>query len=572
MAGFSSRGPTTDKLLKPDVTAPGVSVLSSGYGSGAFPGPFTGFGQVSGTSMATPHVAGSAALLKQLHPDWTPEQIKSALMTTATENVWTNTAKTIFAGVLDRGAGRIDLTKAGSPGLTLDQPSLSAGEITAGSHVDFTIRATDVSGGGTWSVSAVKTAGGSNFEITPSTGSLAVPSGGAATLGVRIEALAAAAPGDYEGKIVLTKGGTTLHVPVWLRVLNTTATADVLLVDDDGSSASASFPDYSTVYTNALSALGVSFTYLNAWTQAFPSLTALHGYKVVLVFTGNNNSFNTSGFSTTSLNRISEWLDSGGRLLTTGQNMAETTDNNTSYSSPSIGRGRLYHGYLGVKYVAGSAYAGAAPRPTAAGVGPLAALTLDLSPGADGAGNQTSIEVTTPMPDNDTYQAAHTMVPLFRAIGSALQGASDAVSFGRSSEPSLEEERLEYRYRSVSMGFGLEAVNNATGFTSRAQVTRASLNWLLDRITFEAIVETTQKPKGNSQKKVILTAHAASSVGAAVTKYRWDFGDGSAFETTTGASVQHKYKHWGTYPVRVEVTDELGHRAVQHQAVEIAND
>ena len=82
--------------------------------------------------MATPHVAGSAALLKQLHPNWTPAQIKSALMTTATENVWTNTSQTIRAGVLDRGAGRIDLTKAGTPGITLDQPSLSAGEISAG--------------------------------------------------------------------------------------------------------------------------------------------------------------------------------------------------------------------------------------------------------------------------------------------------------------------------------------------------------------------------------------------------------------------------------------------------------
>ena len=187
---------------------------------------------------------------------------------------------------------------------------------------------------------------------------------------------------------------------------------------------------------NALSGLGVSFTYLNAWTQAFPSLTALHGYKVVLIFTGNNNSFNTSGFSTAALDRLSEWLDSGGKLLTTGQNFAETSDNNTSYSSPSIGRGRLYHGYLGVRYDAGSAYAGAAPRPTATGVGPLAGFTLDLSPGADGAGNQTSIEVTSPMPDNDTYEAAHTMTALLRAIGSPAQGASAAVSSGRSSEPS----------------------------------------------------------------------------------------------------------------------------------------
>ena len=99
MAGFSSRGPTTDKCLKPDVVAPGVDVLSSGYGVGDFPAPFTGFGSASGTSMATPHVAGAAALLVQLHPNWTPAQMKSALMTTATEDVWTNTAH-------DRAGGR----------------------------------------------------------------------------------------------------------------------------------------------------------------------------------------------------------------------------------------------------------------------------------------------------------------------------------------------------------------------------------------------------------------------------------------------------------------------------------
>jgi subtilisin family serine protease len=572
MAGFSSRGPTTDKLIKPDVAAPGVSVLSGGYGSGPFPGPFVGFGQVSGTSMATPHVAGSAALLVQLHPNWMPAQVRSALMTTATEDVWTNTAKTIFAGVLDRGAGRIDLTKAGNPGITLDHPSLSAGEITAGQHVDFTIQASDVSGtGGTWTVSAVKTGNAAtiaNFNITPGSGSLTLAANGDATLGVTVEAVATAAPGDYEGKVVLTNGATTAHVPVWLRVLPTTATADVLLVDDDGSNSPGAFPDYSATYMSALTGLGVSFTYLNAWTQTFPSLTALHGYKVVLIFTGNNNSFNTSGFTTTSLNRISEWLDSGGKLLTTGQNMAEMTDNNTSFSSPSIGRGRLYHGYLGVRND-GTAYAGAAPRPTANGVGPFAGMTVDVSPGADGAGNQTSIEITSPMPDNDTYEAAHTMTALLRAIGSPTQGASAALSFGRSSEPSLDEERLEYRYRSLSMGFGLEAVNNATAFTSRAQLTRASLNWLLDRITFDSVSVAPHKPKKKPKptKNVDLTAHAASNVGATFVQYRWDFGDGKPWETTTASSVHHKYKKWGTYAIRIEATDSLGHRSVQHQTV-----
>ena len=56
---------------------------------------------------------------------------------------------------------------------------------------------------------------------------------------------------------MLTNGATTvLHVPVWLRVLPTTPTADVLLVDDDGSTAGAAFADYSAVYTSTLDALG----------------------------------------------------------------------------------------------------------------------------------------------------------------------------------------------------------------------------------------------------------------------------------------------------------------------------
>src|SRR5262249_56869289 len=151
MPSCSAIGPTQDRLLKPDVVAPGVDVVSSGYGVGDFPIPFTGFGAASGTSMAAPHVAGSAALLLALHPGWTPAQVKSALMTTANENVWTNTNQNVRASVLARGAGRIDLTKAGSPGLTLDQPSLSAGELRAGGSKDFTINPADVSGAAsTW--------------------------------------------------------------------------------------------------------------------------------------------------------------------------------------------------------------------------------------------------------------------------------------------------------------------------------------------------------------------------------------------------------------------------------------
>jgi subtilisin family serine protease len=78
VASFTSGGPRDiDNALKPDVTAPGVSVLSTGMGSG------TGGVRMSGTSMAAPHTTGAAALVVQAHPTWSPEQIKAAIMNTA---------------------------------------------------------------------------------------------------------------------------------------------------------------------------------------------------------------------------------------------------------------------------------------------------------------------------------------------------------------------------------------------------------------------------------------------------------------------------------------------------------
>ena len=81
------------------------------------------FQAIAGTSMSSPHIAGAGALLKALHPDWTPGQIKSALMTTA----WTQVVKedgTTPANAFDYGSGRVDLNVAGDPGLTFDDTAV----------------------------------------------------------------------------------------------------------------------------------------------------------------------------------------------------------------------------------------------------------------------------------------------------------------------------------------------------------------------------------------------------------------------------------------------------------------
>ena len=554
MAAFSSRGPTADKTLKPDVVAPGVDVVSGGYGSGAYPGPFTGFGAVSGTSMATPHVAGSVALLKQLHPNWTPAQLKSALMTTATEAVYLDTNHTVPAGVLDRGAGRIDLTRAGDPGLTVTPASLSGGEIMAGTSVPFTIAATDVAVGGLWDVTTKLSANApGNISVTPASNQIIVRRGGSVSFPLTITAAPGAAAASYSGEVTLTQRGQSrvLHLPLWVRVVPSQISKQVLLVDDDGSVAGMT--DYAATYRGVLDRLGVSYDYLDVGTGAFPDLNTLFGYRTVLVFNGDNDSFNTSGFGLADHDRLSEWLDSGGRLLMFGQNSAEATDDNTNFGSARLGRARIYHGYLGVAQESPDLYGDAAPpSPSATGEGAFAGISLTLD------GSQGSVEATSAIGNTDSFSASATMTRFFAPLGSTAL-PTWGVAFGRSSEPSLAESRQQFRYRSATLGFGLEGVPDQA---ARDALAARLLSWLRDDLAVTTLTATT------SGRTATLTA-TATSTAATATGYRWDFGDNTAIASTTTNSTTHRYARAGTYTVRVEVTDTLGHRSLRTTTVRV---
>jgi subtilisin family serine protease len=123
VADSSSRGGPGQRLgiSKPDLTAPGVAILAGA--SPLSPENAPGLYQFrNGTSMASPHAAGAAALLLDLYPDWTPGQIKSALMTTAVQDLVKEDGITP-ADPFDRGSGRVDLLRAFEPGLTFVGPS-----------------------------------------------------------------------------------------------------------------------------------------------------------------------------------------------------------------------------------------------------------------------------------------------------------------------------------------------------------------------------------------------------------------------------------------------------------------
>ncbi|KAG0467775.1 hypothetical protein HPP92_017103 [Vanilla planifolia] len=126
VADFSSRGPsfTNGGIIKPDVIAPGVNILA------AWPrpvGPIGGahFNFLSGTSMATPHVSGIVALLRNKHPNWPPAVIKSALMTTAytldsVGNPITDDFLGVAASVFAMGSGHVDPEAANDPGMVYE--------------------------------------------------------------------------------------------------------------------------------------------------------------------------------------------------------------------------------------------------------------------------------------------------------------------------------------------------------------------------------------------------------------------------------------------------------------------
>ncbi|KAL3519676.1 hypothetical protein ACH5RR_017825 [Cinchona calisaya] len=122
LASFSSRGPNrvTPAILKPDISAPGVNVLAAF--SPAAVTPFFNqqmpFNFLSGTSMACPHISGVVALLKSIHPHWSPAAIRSAIMTTAQTK--DNTMKPLFGTAFGFGAGHVQPNLASDPGLVYD--------------------------------------------------------------------------------------------------------------------------------------------------------------------------------------------------------------------------------------------------------------------------------------------------------------------------------------------------------------------------------------------------------------------------------------------------------------------
>jgi subtilisin family serine protease len=217
LADFSSRGPRVgDSAVKPDVTAPGVDIVAAKAKNSTIGDPVgEQYLKLSGTSMATPHTAGAAALLAQEHPDWKAGELKAALMASAKPGA----DQTAF----EQGAGRIDVARAINQSVIAEPASVSFGTARwphdddapvtktlayrnlGDQPVTLDLTATLSGPGGT-------AAPADALELSATT--VTVPAGGTASVQATSNTNHSGPDGGYSGRITATGGGTTVMTAI----------------------------------------------------------------------------------------------------------------------------------------------------------------------------------------------------------------------------------------------------------------------------------------------------------------------------------------------------------------------
>lgn len=257
LASFSNRGPRADGAIKPDVTAPGVDIVAARSRDSGYPEHSPGYTQLSGTSMATPHVAGAAALLAQQHPAWRAGELKAQLMASARPNP--------ALTPVQQGAGRVDLTRAVKQAVLPSPASLALGTQPYPADDDAPVMRTvtyrnDGAGPVTLSLTAPATgpdgapAPAGMFTVSPA--QLTVPAGGAASATLTADTRKTSPTGAFHGAVVATSadGTVSARVPLTIAKEHESRRLTVTVLDRTGAPAT----DYSLLL------VGVDFPVIKA--------------------------------------------------------------------------------------------------------------------------------------------------------------------------------------------------------------------------------------------------------------------------------------------------------------------
>jgi len=229
LASFSSRGPRLgDYAVKPEITAPGVAITAARASGTTMGTPVDdNYTTANGTSMATPHVAGAAVLVAQAHPDWTGQQIKADLA---------STAKTMpDADAFQQGDGRVDAVRAVRQGV-FATPALNFGKFEDG---DTEVVSKDVTFTNTTDKTVELKLSSSLPEVAPAAETVTVPAKGTATAPVGVDP-AKEEQGQYTGHITATADGVQLTTAIGFAKAPKTFDLKVSLLGRDGEAAGSS--------------------------------------------------------------------------------------------------------------------------------------------------------------------------------------------------------------------------------------------------------------------------------------------------------------------------------------------
>ncbi|NUR70184.1 MAG: S8 family serine peptidase [Hamadaea sp.] len=203
IASFSSRGPSLRWGLKPDIVAPGYEIRSTVPTSMFGPGQY----RLSGTSMAAPHVAGAAALLRQLHPDESASQLSASLI---------GSAKPLAESPTTVGAGRLDVAAAARSVLSATPSTLSYGLADLSAGTVGGTRSVALHNESAKAVSVRLTASSRDVSVKPD--QVTVPAGGTATVTVTLKAKRPTADTEISGYVTATSSASRVTIPYLLVV------------------------------------------------------------------------------------------------------------------------------------------------------------------------------------------------------------------------------------------------------------------------------------------------------------------------------------------------------------------
>ena len=606
MNNSSSRGPVAGYgQVKPDVSAPGTNILAALPPASLLGALAQGrYGAISGTSMASPHVAGAAALLRQAHPDWSVDEIRTALQSTATNlrDAYQNAKadSTTVERVVDQGAGLIDVYESVNAeaimGVTASDPRLpsivgshSFGAVAAiGSQsvitrsVDVTLR--DLAGaGGTYALAVVnnRNLDRAGVSVSVSQAQVSVPAGGDATYTVTISIDGnvltdrTLAPLQLEWYVTAarTDGGEALRMPFYYRATAPGEGAPELALHDDATPDQEEGVDRDGSYTLVWSYPADDLRPCGYRIDEAPVSAAQQNFSdngESLLLAGSNAMWNGAAEWTSMLHPSSStlgysplYIDNVNVSLTAAQPLALPAGARVVATFDSFEDIEPDYDYA---YVEASSDGGSSWSTLATYTGAFAGVrTVDLS---TFAGSPTLLRFR-------FYSDGGVSAPDYR--GWIVDNIRVMSSAGFSTIATVGANTVSYTVVDKADGTYFHRVSALFGNCAAPSATRPSnVQQISVSRTFAPTAAFSHGPNPSFAGDSVAFDGSASAdnddkgSGTAIVRYEWSFGDGST-ATTTSPATSHVYAAAGTYRVTLTVVDNDGESATSESTQQVSD-